>query len=184
LRQGAGFEPQTGGYSSRLRGSAPEWSKASGRPDNSPKKRIEGAAALAHRWLDAGGPVNAMFDLIGGDSTPEDLIAALMIQGEGDKRALVGKSRAADIAINAVLPAVHAVARRAGQWHVYERSIALYAAFPKSAENSITREMRRVVGSKKRVTSGRQQQGLIYLYRSMTRSGIAERWGRDSSYPS
>jgi hypothetical protein len=42
--------------------------------------------------------------------------------------------------------------------------------------------MRRVVGSKKRVTSGRQQQGLIYLYRSMTRSGIAERWGRESPY--
>lgn len=121
LRQGAGFEPQTGGYSSRLRGTAPEWSKASGRPDNSPKKRVEGATALAHRWLDAGGPVNAMLDLIGGDSTPEDLIAALMVPGEGDKRALVGKSRAADIAINAVLPAVHAVARRAGHWHVYER---------------------------------------------------------------
>jgi hypothetical protein len=175
LRQGAGFEPQSFSYVARMSGAAPEWSKASGRPDNSPKKRIEGAAALALNWLDSGGPVNSMFELIGAESTPRDLIAALTVPGSGDKRALIGKSRAADIAINAVLPAVHAIARRAGHWHVYERSIALYAAFPKSAENSITREMRRVVGSKKRVTSGRQQQGLIYLYRSMTRSGIAER---------
>jgi hypothetical protein len=175
LGQGAGFEPQSFSYGAGLKGAVPEWSKASGRPDNSPKKRVEGAAALALGWLDAGGPVSAMFEVVGGDGTPQDLIAALMVPGSEEKRALIGKSRAADIAINAVLPAVHAVARQAGHWHVYERSIALYAAFPKSAENSITREMRRVVGSKKWVTSGRQQQGLIYLYRSMTRSGIAER---------
>jgi len=99
-----------------------------------------------------------MFQLVGTDSTPKDLIVALAVQSEGDKRALIGKSRAADIAINAVLPAVHAIAQRTGRWHVYERSLALYRESPKSAENSITREMRRVVGSKKGVTSGRQQQ--------------------------
>ncbi|NQW17591.1 MAG: DUF2851 family protein [Chloroflexi bacterium] len=174
LRQGAGFDIQDGDSGTRIIGAVPEWSKASGRPDNSPKNRIEGAAALAHRWLGSRGPVDCMFELIGGDTTPDDLIAALMVQGVGDRRALIGKSRAVDIAINAVLPTVHAVSRRAGHWHVYERSISLYREFPKSSENSITREMRRVVGLKKRVEGGRQQQGLIY--RSMTRSGIAERW--------
>ena len=174
LRQGAGFEPQRQDNIAKLSGAAPEWSQAGGRPDNSPKKRVEGAAALAQRWLDGGGPVNAMFELIGAESMPRDLIAALMVAGSGDTRALIGKSRAADIAINAILPAVHAIARRVGHRYVYERSLALYRDFPKSSENSITREMRRVVGSKKRVTSGRQQQGLIYLHRFMTRSGIAE----------
>ena len=174
LRQGAGFEPPRQDNIAKLSGAAPVWSKAGGRSDNSPKKRVEGAAALAQRWLEADGPVSAMFELVGAESMPRDLIAALTVSGSGDGRALIGKSRAADIAINAILPAVHAIARRVGHLHVYERSLVLYREFPKSSENSITREMRRVVGSKKRVTSGRQQQGLIYLYRSMTRSGIAE----------
>lgn len=108
LRKGAGFDPQSSCRGTGLRGATHEWSKAAGWPDNSPKKRVEGATALTQQWLEVGGLSNAMFQLIGTDSTAKDLIVVLTVRGDGDKRALIGKSRAADIAINAVLPAIHA----------------------------------------------------------------------------
>ena len=71
-----------------------------------------------------------------------------------------------------MLPAVHAIAGRAGRWHVHERSLALFRDHPKTPENAVTREMRRLLkerGKAQKISTAREQQGLIYLYRTMTR---------------
>ncbi len=162
-----------------LAGTKPEWASRSGRPDNRPERRIAGAAALAHRWLRAGGPDAALSELIGAAEDARGVIEFLTVAAaphrSGGGRALIGNGRAAEISVNAVLPAVHAIAGRAGRWHIHERSLALFRSHSKTPENAITREVRRLLTERgqaqknKTISTAREQQGLIYLYRTLTR---------------
>ncbi len=164
----------------RLTGTKPEWAARFGRPDNRPERRIAGAAALAQWWLRAGGPSAALSELVAA-AAARDVVRALTVPADphrcaprpgGSSRALIGKGRAAEITVNAVLPAVHAIAGRDGRWHVHERSLSLYIEHPKTPENAFTREMRRLLkerGHSEKISTAREQQGLIYLYRTMTR---------------
>ena len=165
-----------------LRGTKPEWASRFGRPDNRPERRIAGAAALAQRWLRAGGPDAALSELIADAEDGRDVSESLIVPaafhtghtghtGAGS-RALIGSGRAAEISVNAMLPAVHAIAGRAGRWHIHERSLALFRSHPKTPENAVTREVRRLLkqqGLTEKISTAREQQGLIYLYRTMTR---------------
>ncbi len=128
----------------------PEWARQSGRPDNRPERRIAAAAAFADRWQAMGGPKSTLSELVKRVDRPTDLIAALSAkpQEPGTARALVGRGRAAEISVNAVLPALHAYGARTGDWDLMERSHALYRKHPKLPENAITREMRRLLGSR------------------------------------
>jgi hypothetical protein len=161
----------------------PEWATQSGRPDNRPERRIAAAAAFADRWQAMGGPKAALSGLVKGIDRATDLIAALSARSEEPgARALVGQGRAAEISVNAVLPTLHACGTRTGDWDLMERSHTLFRDHPKLPENAITREMRRLLGSQPggidstgekldgRRPGAREQQGLIYMYRSMTRA--------------
>jgi hypothetical protein len=173
-----------------LIGTKPEWASKFGRPDNRPERRIAGAAALAQRWLRAGGPDAALSELVAAAAAARDVVESLTVPADphrgatrqgGISRALIGKGRAAEISVNAVLPALHAIAGRDGRWHVHERSLALFRDHPKTPENALTREMRRLLKHQKhqiqqgrpekmeKISTAREQQGLIYLYRTMTR---------------
>ena len=164
-----------------LTGTKPEWASRFGRPDNRPERRIAGAAALAQRWLRAGGPDAALSELIGNAEDARDVSESLSVPAAphrsamhrgGSSRALIGSGRAAEISVNAVLPAVYAIAGRDGRWHVHERSLALFRSHPKMPENAVTREVRRLLkaqGLAEKISTAREQQGLIYLYRTMTR---------------
>jgi hypothetical protein len=87
---------------------------------------------------------------------------------EKEEVALVGGSRAADILVNILLPAIIARAEREGYPNEREAALALYATYPKLSDNKITRAM---IGEalgpdrKKAISTARQQQGLIHLYR-------------------
>ena len=81
-----------------------EWRFAGVRPGNQPLPRIEGAAALAARFLDTG-LVRGLRPAVAEDGTGS-LVRALMVSEGG--RTLIGKSRALDIAVNHVLPFFHA----------------------------------------------------------------------------
>jgi len=103
---------------------------------------------------------------------PAQLLHLLMVRTGGKARnALIGEGRGGEIAVNAVLPSIHAWACRTERWHLAERAFALYRDWPKTPENSISREMRAVLRSQGRdpvVRGARGQQGLIHLYRLMT----------------
>jgi hypothetical protein len=167
----AGSGPKPGGAPA-LTGPAPEWDLPGGRPDNHPMRRIAGAAALAARWLAGGGPAASLAAAVRSPATPQAVVRALTVQAEGSAaRALIGASRAGEVATNAVLPGVHALARLRGDAALAARCLELYRSFPKLAENTVTKEARTLLaahGLRPAVTGAREQQGLHFLYRAMT----------------
>ncbi|MBM3959099.1 MAG: DUF2851 family protein [SAR202 cluster bacterium] len=155
----------------RLPGASPEWATAVGRPQNRPEYRIRAAAVLAERWMSAGGPAACLEDQVLAAPRPRRLIEALTVRGAPGERSPMGAARASVIVINCVLPALHAIALEAGRWHVVERCLATYRVFPRLPSNSVERESLRILaqlGRSERVRGARGQQGLIYLYRSLT----------------
>ena len=166
-----GFADKPAG-AGRLNGTAPTWTRPAGRPDNAPERRIRGAARLAARWCEGGGPARAVTAVVVGSKTPREVIRAFEAPGEGGRRSLIGSGRAAEIAVNAVLPGLCAMARLRGDRALESVAVDLYRRFPALPENSITREAKLIfaLGPDKleSVYGAREQQGLIYLYRSMT----------------
>lgn len=157
-----------------LNGKSPAWTRPAGRPDNSPDRRIRGAARLAERWREQDGPGRAMADVLLGASKPSEVVRAFEARGEDNKRSLIGRGRAAEIVVNAVLPGMSAAARLAGDRKLEAAAMDLYRRFPALPENSITREAKLMFAPESRDRAARygarEQQGLIYLYRSLTTS--------------
>jgi len=167
-----------GGFGSRppgvraLAGRPPRWAAAHGRPDNAPRRRIRGAAALMERFLRAGGPLEAFASAVNGAHSARDMVEVLTVGAPaGETRALVGSGRAAEISVNAVLPGIHAWAALTANRALEERCLGLYRTHPKIPENALTREARRLLATEGRrplVRGAREQQGLIYLYRALS----------------
>ena len=80
--------------------------------------------------------------------------------------AIIGRERAGDIAVNAILPFLQAYGDACGQPRLCLRVWKLYRSHRKLQENRITRYMvRQIFGeSRSPVESACQQQGLIHLY--------------------
>ena len=80
----------------------------------------------------------------------------------------IGAGRAADMVVNVLLPFFGAYAGFRGSWQLYERCTELYRAYPRLADNEVTREMRRLLGDEAVATAiagAREQQGLMHVYR-------------------
>ena len=164
LRQKAGFHPPPTRHNGAME--AGRWHLFRVRPGNHPRDRIEGAASLISRYLEEG-LVEAMLRLSTGKPGP--LEKGLTIVGDdGRGRALIGHHRARDLAVNVVLPFVHALACRRGEVAVAEACLSLYHEYPKLQENEVTREMRSQLMPPDMawvVNGARRQQGLIHLQR-------------------
>jgi len=181
---GAAFEDLTnvllwaGGLGGRpplapaLAGRPPRWAAVHGRPDNAPQRRIMGAAALAGRFFRAGGPLEALAATVSGAGSAKDVVGALTVRPPpGETRALVGSGRASEMSVNVVIPGLHAWAVLTGNRTLEERCLEFYRGHPRTPENALTREARRLLaseGRKPRVRGAREQQGLIYLYRALS----------------
>ncbi|MBI4305800.1 MAG: DUF2851 family protein, partial [Chloroflexi bacterium] len=112
-------------------GARPAWVKAAGRPHNRPARRIAAAAVLAHRWLPAG-PRRSLEDLLAGVTGPGDLARNLVVGSPvPGGQSLLGDGRAREIVVNAVLPALHAIAFLEQRWALAERAFALYRDHPR-----------------------------------------------------
>ena len=166
-----GFGSRPGG-AGRLHGKSPAWTRPAGRPDNAPERRSRGAARLAARWIEGGGPARAMARVVLNAKSHRDVTRAFEVPGENGGRSLIGRGRAAEIVVNAVLPGLCAAARMHEDRKLESAVLDLYRSFPALPENSITREARLMFSfqSQKRAAGygAREQQGLIYLYRSHT----------------
>lgn len=163
------------------------WATERVRPANSPPRRLAAAARLLARLLWCrDGILGPFMDALSGSPVEiaKRLTSLLTVQGEGywathadfghaiegskDDTALVGNSRAADIAVNIVLPLLLAHADMRGHEALRETVFATYATFPRLAENKITRAMAgEALGPRKgkAINGARRQQGLIHLYR-------------------
>ena len=146
-----------------------EWRFAGVRPGNQPLPRIEGAAALAARFLDTG-LVQGLRPAVAEDG-PGPLVRALTASEEG--RTLIGKSRALDIAVNHVLPFFHAWSVLVEGGSLAEDALRLYRKAPRLADNEMTREMASLLKVERRLLKGAMaQQGLIQMYREMLTVGV------------
>ena len=109
-----------------------------------------------------------------------------------ENRGLIGKARARDMAVNCVLPFLHAIGRVRGDSRLAQIAFRLYQDSPRLQDNELTREMRQQLFShiftKAAVGSGvsgygnervleevihnaRRQQGLLHLHRLITSPG-------------
>ena len=139
-----------------------EWHCFRVRPSNHPRRRIAGAAGLLDRFLEEGlttGLLRATGD------GPRQLTLALMVTGgSGQKPTFTGPSRAADLAVNVVLPFFHGLA---GDDEGPGEFLDLYQRFGRLQENELTREMAAQLldpSWRGELNSARRQQGLLHLH--------------------
>ena len=148
-----------------------EWRLFRVRPANHPRRRIVGAAMILVRFLETGlaaglGEVVQASD--GKGVRPAQLTAALCAPSLGGP-AYVGPGRAKDLAVNAVLPFMHAWAEVRGPAYSgpgRDVALAIFHRFPLLTDNGLTREMTEQllpVGWRGAVANARRQQGLLYL---------------------
>ena len=135
------------------------------RPANHPLRRIFGAAGLVSLFLET--------ELVEGlrdaatTGKPALLTSALAVpSSSGSGSAFVGLSRARDLAVNVVLPFLHALAEIRQNSQETESHLKTYGRFGKLQGNELTREMSEHLfdpGSGKVVNNARRQQGLLHL---------------------
>ena len=85
---------------------------------------------------------------------------------------LLGNSRAADIAVNVLLPFIVAWSRFTSQPEIERKAFDLYHCYHKLVINSIERHMTNQLGlSRSLVNSAQRQQGLIHIYNTLCTQG-------------
>ena len=165
-----------------------DWQVFRVRPSNSPLRRIVGMSLLVQRYREKG-LLTGLVELVR-EVTPEkshlQLEAGLMVSGDdywashydfykqcrGLSKWLIGQSRAADIAINVLLPFVYAWSKEIGQKEIAAKAFALFRSYPPVETNTVERHMRTQFGLKStQVNSAQRQQGLLHIYKKWCTQG-------------
>ena len=142
-----------------------DWHLFRVRPSNHPKSRISGAAELVARFLHKG-LVSGLSEASG---SPSLVTSALAVGGNEGGSAPIGAARARDLAVNVVLPLLHALDGESDSPY-----LALYRRFPKLQGNEVGREMEQQLfpgESRSEVNTARRQQGLLHLAASLRGAG-------------
>ena len=166
--------PPKAGFGTAM--AAQEWHCFRLRPSNHPRRRIAGAARLLDRFLDQG--LAAGLRQAADQGSPRRLTEALTVgDGQSQGQAYIGKGRAADLAVNGVLPFLNAWAGAgisqsgAGDAGNY---LETYQRFGKLQDNNLIREMREQLLEPSWlavVNSARRQQGLLHLHSVLLGAG-------------
>ena len=162
--------PRTSTMSSR------KWKLFRVRPANHPVARITGAARLVEHYLASGLVCGLEVDAQRCDAA--SLLSLLM------DRPFIGRGRAGDMIVNAILPFLHAYAGIGRRPFLRDTCIELYRSLPGLEDNEITREMRRMLCTEVAempTMTARRQQGLIQLYKAIPRR--ARHWSRHARKP-
>lgn len=154
--------------------SAHDWELFRVRPANHPLRRIEGAAHLVDRYMGTG-LVRGLEEAARAGGPPH-LVEALTA------RPFIGTSRARDLAVNVALPFLHAMAAQGRAAGLSRLCLEVYRAFPATQDNEMTREMLRLLASRRaplKLKYARQQQGLVQLYKGfLGRTAGQPDWGQ------
>lgn len=136
------------------------------RPGNHPRRRLLGAAVLLDRAWERGLLADLADRVLTGGVT--EVRAGLVARDPGSGDTLIGPGRAGDIAVNVLLPFVHAWGRLDHRPQASQAALRLYRAWPPLQENEITREMaERLADLPWRpgaAAGARAQQGLMEMY--------------------
>jgi len=158
------------------------------RPNNSPVRRIVAMSYLIVRYRQQGifdGVVNTVKEAALSQS-PNRLEEGLVVTASGywashfdfgsgsriRSPTLLGSSRAADIAVNVLLPFMVAWSRLTSQPQIERKAFDLYHRYPKLVVNSIERHMTSQLKlSRSLINSAQRQQGLIHIYNTLCTQG-------------
>jgi len=175
--------PDTGGTMS-----PDAWEVFRVRPANLPQRRIIAMSYLLRRYQEKGmlAELVHMVDKAGQNGRHLLLEASLIVQGDSyqgiwyqsrpgirpHSLPLLGKTRAASITVNVLLPFACAWGKLGSQPALIRKSRDLYRSYPRLAVNAVERHMiRRFRLNSKLVNSARRQQGLIHIYQTLCTEG-------------
>ena len=173
-----------------------DWNLSHIYPNNSPVRRIVAQSYLLERYCEgtsleavAAKLLTGISRLVKEASLPgrhRALENGLSVAGDGYWRdhfdfnvrsrtkisALLGSSKAGEIAVNVVLPFAFARGELASEPELMKKATELYRSYPKLAENAITRHMTNQLcpGEPSNFTACHQQ-GLIHIFRNYCREG-------------
>ena len=148
------------------------WRRQCWRPVNHPRRRLAGAARLLARARP--GPAAYARSRLAIDESPTAAVRAWMVAGEGGEGpALVGRGRAVEILVNAVLPFL-AAGGGGSDSALQQGAEALFHRLPAAGRYGATAHLEAAlsINARRRLTAGaRRQQGLLYLLRRYCRQG-------------
>jgi hypothetical protein len=165
-----------------------DWNFSHIYPNNSPVRRIIAQSYLLERYCE-GKLLAGILQLVkeaplpGGHRVLEN---GLTVAGDGYWRdhfdfdvksktkisALLGNSKAGEIAVNVILPFTFSWGKLANEEKLTEHAIELYRNYPKLAENCITRHMKKQLFLEEPFDfTACHQQGLIHVFRNYCREG-------------
>jgi len=156
------------------------------RPENLPSRRLAAAARLLARYRGQGllAGISQWVGEAVAKASPRALEEALRVEDQGywanhydfglparpRSPGLLGRGRAAEIAVNVILPFFWAFSGPASG------IMSLYEGYPKLGDNHITRYMMARLGADgSAMGSAQRQQGLIQLYKAFCRRGGCSR---------
>jgi hypothetical protein len=165
-----------------------DWNLSHIYPNNSPVRRIVAQSYLLERYC-RGKLLIGILQLVKEAPLPRGhhvLENGLTVVGDGYWRdhfdfnigsrtkisALLGNAKAGEIAVNVILPFVFSWGELANEAKLTKKAMELYCNYPKLAENSLTRHMRKQLGIEEPFDfTACHQQGLIHVFRNYCREG-------------
>ncbi len=136
------------------------WNLTRVRPANHPVRRITAAALVVARM--ESGLIHTLIDALRNEDDP---VSLLVEAATWHGQALLGKGRAGEMVVNAVIPFAMAMANFAGDDDLAEAAGAYWESMPASEGNSVVRRALHQVAGQSRIPGlgARGQQGLIQL---------------------
>lgn len=167
------------------------WHLSGVRPGNSPIRRLMAMSCLILRYRRSGileGLMKAVEEAVDNESRhklEKGLLVAIesyrpggqgFSSGNGlSNQSLLGNERAADIAVNVLLPFAYAWSKASSQPKLGHKASALYHKHSRLSANTLEKHMKNQLGlSNDLINSARRQQGLIHIYKMLCT------WGRCS----
>lgn len=161
-----------------------QWHLFRVRPSNHPAVRIRGAGELLSRYR-CPGLVDGL-DEAAKSGGPKVLINALAVKTPGQPTS-IGGGRAKDLAVNAVLPFLHARSHAHEYPGAGQHYLDLFRRFPRLEGNEVIVEMTSELLPEEwrdQVNNARRQQGLLHLAALLKGAGAARFSGRRCPRPS
>jgi len=157
------------------------------RPNNCPTRRLAAMSYLILRYEEGGivGTFISKVKEVPVDSAHQELERMLLVIARdywarhtdfgspvAASPTLLGRERAADIAVNVILPFSYAC----GPAEVTKKALEIYRRYPRLSANELERHMLNQLGlDRKLINSAQRQQGLLHLYKTKCSQGNCQR---------
>jgi hypothetical protein len=165
-----------------------DWRFFKVRPGNYPVRRLAAMSYLLLRYRKRGlfASLQNILQEVTADNTGHSLELSLLVNPDsywgryldfgmpagGIIPALLGEERAAEIAVNVLLPFAAAGGFTLARPELPEKALGIFRSYHAAAANTLVKHMRTQLGLGRRlINTARQQQGLIHIYKTLCSEG-------------